>query len=562
MIAQALLASTAIVLLSFISEDAATISSALSLFGGPINWQLGFAACFAGIWLGDLGLYSLARCFGKPILKSRWIARFADAEAIEWCQTRFNDHASLKLLASRFVPGTRLPTYLAAGLLSMPVTRFAIVTAFAALLWIGGIFAITKLLGSQALIWLSFVQGKVAAIVLSAFLIASALLVFKKLGRAVVAGGGEPGSSDAFTREINRDLRSRLQLPACIRRWMRWEFWPAWLFYIPVGVYYAWLAIRHRSLTVPTSANPGIATGGFVGESKLEILDQLRRRSPQFTAEAFLIDGPTTTDRLLCLQRICCQQKIALPFILKPDVGQRGNGVRLIRSMRDALEYLQSVDAPVIVQRYVAGPREAGVFYYRFPDESRGHIFAITEKIFPTITGDGIHTVEELIRTDLRAALMARTYLRRFASRRDEVLMPGETLKLVETGNHAQGCIFGDGSHLYTEDLERVIDEISQRLPGFFVGRYDIRYANEEDFKQGRNLQIIELNGATSEATSIYDPRNSLFSAYRTLFQQWRLVFGIGAINRANGQTPSSLGTLWRNWRQYSAAALSYPLAD
>src|SRR5947199_9647318 len=135
LIAQALLASTAIVLLSFISEDAATISSALSLFGGPINWQLGFAACFAGIWLGDLGVYSLARCFGKPILKSRWIARFADAEAIEWCQTRFNDHASLKLLASRFVPFMSLPTYLAAGLLSMPLTRFTLVTAFSADVW-------------------------------------------------------------------------------------------------------------------------------------------------------------------------------------------------------------------------------------------------------------------------------------------------------------------------------------------------------------------------------------------------------------------------------------------
>src|SRR5438876_2306618 len=186
MIAPTLLASTAIILLSFVSEDAATISSALSLFGGPITWPLGFAACFAGIWLGDLGLYSLARCFGKPILKSRWIARFADAEAIEWCQTRFNDHASLKLLASRFVPSTRLPTYLAAGLLSMPVTRFAIVTAFAALLWIGGIFAITKLLGSQTLIWLSFVQSKIAAIVLTAVVLGAAVVVLKRLVRTPV----------------------------------------------------------------------------------------------------------------------------------------------------------------------------------------------------------------------------------------------------------------------------------------------------------------------------------------------------------------------------------------
>src|SRR6266699_6396266 len=207
MIAQALLASTAIVLLSLISEDAATISSALSLFGGPITWPLGFVACFAGIWLGDLGLYSLARCFGKPILKTRWIARFADAAAIARCQIRFNNHASLALLASRFVPGTRLPTYLAAGLLSMPVTRFAIVTAFAALLWIGGIFAITKLLGSQALIWLSFVQSKIAAIALTAVVLGTAVVVFKKLGRAVVPGGGEPGWTGVFATKISRRHR-------------------------------------------------------------------------------------------------------------------------------------------------------------------------------------------------------------------------------------------------------------------------------------------------------------------------------------------------------------------
>jgi hypothetical protein len=462
------------------------------------------------------------------------MARFADATAIERCQIGFNNHASFTLLASRFVPGTRLPTYLAAGLLSIPVTQFAAVTAFGALLWIGVIFIVAKLLGSQTLIWLSSVQSGVAGIVLTAVVLGTGVLVFKRLTRA----------------------------PVWASRWAHWEFWPAWLFYIPVGVYYAWLAIRYRGLSVPTSANPGIVAGGFIGESKLQILDQLRRTTPHFTADAFLVEGQTTSDRLLCLDRLCREHGITLPFILKPDVGQRGNGVRLIRSIRTALEYLQAVDAPVIVQRYVAGPREAGVFYYRFPDESRGHIFAITEKIFPTIRGDGIHTVEELIRADQRPVLVAPTYLRRFASRRDEILAPGEILKLVETGNHAQGCIFRDGMHLHTEAVERVFDRISQRLTGFFIGRYDVRYEKEEDFKAGRNFQIVELNGATSEATSIYDARNSLFSAYRTLFQQWRLVFAIGAINKANGHAPSSLTTLWHNWRQYSAAAISYPLAD
>jgi membrane protein DedA with SNARE-associated domain len=534
MIAPAVFASTAIILLSFVSEDAATISSALSIFGGPLSWPLGFAACFIGIWLGDLGLYALARCLGRPILQRQWVARFADAASIERCQEKFNQRGSLTLLVSRFVPGTRLPTYLAAGLLSMPPVRFALITALAAFLWIGGIFSITKLLGSQTLTWFSSFQSKIAAIVLTALLIGGALFLLKKLCRT----------------------------PVWVRRWMRWEFWPSWLFYIPVGVYYLWLAMRYRGFSVPTSANPGMASGGFIGESKLEILNKLRRGSREFVAEAFLLDGKTTSDRLLCLHRLCREHKITLPFILKPDVGQRGNGVKLIRSMRAALEYLEEVNAPVIVQRYAVGRHEAGVFYYRFPGESGGHIFAITEKIFPAIVGDGTRSIEELIRADSRASLMARIYLQRFANRRNEILAPGETLRLVETGNHAQGCIFRDGMHLYTDALEGVIDEISRRLAGFFIGRYDLRYENEEDFTQVRNFQIVELNGATSEATSIYDARNSLFSAYRTLFRQWRLVFAIGARNRANGHAPSSLSTLWQNWRQYSAASLSYPLAD
>jgi membrane protein DedA with SNARE-associated domain len=355
MLAPALLASIAIILLGFVSEDAATVSSALSIFSGPLSWPFGFSACFAGIWLGDLGLYSLARYLGKPILQSRWLTRFADVATIERCQKQFNQRGSLTLLASRFVPGTRLATYIAAGLFSMPLARFALVTGLAALLWIGGIFAIAKLLGSQALLWFSFLQGKIAAMVFTAFLIGLALFIFRKLNRA----------------------------PIWMRRWTHWEFWPAWLFYIPVAVYYVWLAIRYRGFSVPTSANPGIATGGFIGDSKYEILQQLHQAAADLVADAYLIQGRTTTDRLLSLHRICREHKISLPLILKPDVGQRGDGVRVIRSMRAALEYLGEIEGAVILQRYAAGPCEAGVFYYRFPGEPGGTSSRLRRKFFP-----------------------------------------------------------------------------------------------------------------------------------------------------------------------------------
>src|SRR5436190_2894158 len=358
MITSTLFAATAIILLSFVSEDAATISSALSIFGGPISWPLGFASCFAGIWLGDLGLYSLARCAGKNVLRSRWLARLADPATITRCEKTFAQNSIFTLIATRFIPGTRLPTYLAAGLFAMPARRFALITAIGALLWISVFFALTKLLGSHAVVWFTFTQTKVAAFVFTALLLLSVAFIVRKL----------------FTISILR------QITVAARRWTHWEFWPAWLFYVPVALYYFWLAVRYRSLSMPTAANPGMATGGFVGESKFEILDQLHVTSPDSVARAFLLDGRTTTDRLLSLHRLCREHAVTLPFILKPDVGQRGNGVQLIKTWRDALDYLGEVEAPVVLQRYASGRHEAGIFYFRFPGKGRGQIFSIRKR--------------------------------------------------------------------------------------------------------------------------------------------------------------------------------------
>jgi hypothetical protein len=322
------------------------------------------------------------------------------------------------------------------------------------------------------------------------------------------------------------------------------------------------LALKYRGLTVVTAANPGIFSGGMVGESKMATLKDLFLTNPEFTAEAELIVGDTLAARLRSLDEISAQLGLDFPLILKPDVGQRGAGIKLIRSAEQAEAYLRQTSAPLVVQRYASGPLEAGIFYYRFPHESRGHIFAITEKLFPVLVGDGKSTLTELVWRDPRARFMADKYIQRFSERQDEVLAVGEELKLVEAGNHAQGCIFRDGTRLCTPELEARIDNISQKLTGFFIGRYDIRFSSEEDLRAGKNFQIIELNGAASEATSIYDARNSIFAAYRTLFQQWELVFAIGAANRKRGCAPTKFSLVWQKWREYSRLAATYPAAD
>src|SRR5258708_33554760 len=174
-------------------------------------------------------------------------------------------------------------------------------------------------------------------------------------------------------------------------------------------------------------------------------LKELILTSPEFTAGAELIVGDTLAARLSSLDEIRTRLGLDFPFIIKPDVGQRGAGIKLIRSVEQAEAYLRQTSAPLVVQRYAPGPLEAGIFYYRFPHESRGRIFAITEKLFPILIGDGKSTVTELIWSDPRARFMADKYLQRFTEREDYGVVAGEGIKLVEEGKAAQGCNFRGG---------------------------------------------------------------------------------------------------------------------
>jgi membrane protein DedA with SNARE-associated domain len=527
-------------LLTFVQEDTPTVSAALLSAAGSLSWRSGFLGCFLGIWIGDALLYLVARAWGRPLAERGWVRRFLDRAAVAQSERWFEKKGTWLILTSRFVPGTRLPTYLAAGFLRLSFPRFLLMTGIAVGVWTAALFGLARLFGDELLARLrSWGSGGWT------ILVATALLVIA-------------------IRWLAKIARPRLwrKFGTIIDRWSRWEFWPTWLFYIPVGIYYVYLAMRYGGLTVPTASNPGIFSGGFVGESKIATLEELSATSPEFTARAHLLGGAAAAARLECLDELCRAGHLQYPFILKPDVGQRGVGVKLVRAREQAAQYFEQTRAPLIAQQYAPGPHEVGVFYYRFPGEVRGHVFAITEKIFPVVAGDGEHTIEELVCSDDRCRFQAPKYLERLGSRRAEVLPHGQTVRLVEAGNHAQGCIFQDGAHLGSPDLERRIDEISQRLSGFFIGRYDIRYARTKDLRRGQNFQIVELNGAAAEATSIYDARNSIWKAYRTLFQQWKLVFAIGAANRRSGSPPTDIRLLFRKWRETVAEVATYPLAD
>lgn len=329
------------------------------------------------------------------------------------------------------------------------------------------------------------------------------------------------------------------------------ELWPAPIFYLPLAAKWLALSVRHRSLTLPTLANPGMQAGGLVGESKFDILTQLGREGTRWVAPyTSLIVGQASGAPATDLPQALAAMATAgldFPLVAKPDIGCRAAGVRVILGTDDLAAYL--ADFPrgqrVILQKLIDMPEEAGVFYVRPPDATRGRIVSLTLKHFPRVVGDGTSTVEELIVADPRARRLKRVYLARHAQQRDRVLADGEVLPLVFSGNHCRGAVFEDGNVHITPAMEARFDAIARDMPEFYFGRFDVRYASLDDLKRGDDFALIEVNGAGSEATHIWDRHAKLRDAYATLFEQLRTAFEIGAANRARGfRTTSLFGVL------------------
>ncbi len=527
----------AIVLATFVSEDLTCIAAGLVSASGDMTAAEALGATAFGILLGDLLLYWAGHSIGRPALRKRplsWVVHDADVEqSARWYAQR----GPAVILLGRCIPGSRLPTYFAAGMLGIGFLRFALYATLAVAVWAPLLWAAAYVMGRNVLPLVeAYRHWAVPVVLASAFAL---VLVFKVL-------------LPSFTWRGRRMVVSRW------RRLTRWEFWPPWAFYPPVVLYVLWLALRHRSLSVLTAVNPGLLAGGFVGESKSEIMHRLGDDPERVTRTERIPAGLEPAQGLSRVGEFLARHGLTYPLVLKPDAGQRGSGVAVVRSDAEALAYLERIRVDCVVQEHVAG-LEYGIFWIRHPREPRGRIFSITSKVFPVVRGDGKRTLEELILTDSRAVGLAKLYLDRNVARLSEVPASGEEVQLVEIGNHCRGAVFLDGTHLRTRVLEDEIERISRGFEGFYFGRYDVVAHSEEDLRQGRNFKVIELNGATSEATHIYDPRYGVLFAWRTLFEQWRILFSIAVENRSRGAATVGWTELLRMLTRYRMAARSHP---
>ena len=313
-----------------------------------------------------------------------------------------------------------------------------------------------------------------------------------------------------------------------------WEYWPFGIIQAPLFFLWIWYAIKERSLLYFTASNPGILTGGMMGESKYEVLQLI---PDHLKPKTVLIKLPAS---VTSVTKAMAEAGLTLPLIFKPDLGERGWMVRKIKTEEDIENYLKEIKIDFIMQELIDYPLEFGVYYLRYPSEETGFVNSITAKEFLSVTGDGKKTLKQLILEKDRAKLQWQTLQKTYQTQLDEVIDSGKKIELVSIGNHCLGTTFLNQNHLINEKLNRSFDSISKQINGFYFGRYDLRCATLEDLESG-NIKIMELNGCGAEPAHIYHPGASLWSGISTLVTHWNNLYRVSKENHQRGVSYLSL---------------------
>ena len=308
-----------------------------------------------------------------------------------------------------------------------------------------------------------------------------------------------------------------------------WETWHYLAKYIPLAPVWGWYCMRAGSVWFFTPSNPGLSFGGFEGETKREMYEQLPPGSyPESVYVACNGSFEMVEDQLK-------QSTLEYPFAVKPDAGMMGFMFRKIAGRDQLKDYHQKMPADYIMQELVNYPLEVSVFYYRLPGQLSGTITGFIKKEFLQVVGDGKSTLLVLINHYGRAAFRLEELKSKHADKLHEVIADGEPYILSYALNLSRGGKLVSLEHEKDESLLKVFDDLSSYTKNFYYGRYDIKCASVESLKRGEDFSILEYNGCGAEPHHIYGNGNTLLQAYGIVLHHWKVLFKISSINNRNG---------------------------
>ena len=324
------------------------------------------------------------------------------------------------------------------------------------------------------------------------------------------------------------------------------EHWPSYVFYFPVIVCYLLLSCRHKSLTLPSVANPEFP------ESKCDSLKLIPGTLAKWVGryQRFL-SNEEPSQRADAAQKCIDDSDLTYPLVIKPDLGLKGIGVARLNDKQALDNYLQRHEdiGAFQFQEYIDWPGEAGAFYIRMPGKARGRIVSLAFKFPASVTGDGRSPLKALIEAKEIPRTKKKLFLNHNRHRLEQVIKKGETFPLMFVRNHDQGGVYRDGRAHITPELSNRFDEIARAMPNFYYGRFDVKFEAMHTFTKGQRFKIIEINGASSEAGHIFDADARLGRVYLSYFKRLNKLFAISVANSRRGYRPVSLKMTIANQR-------------
>lgn len=298
--------------------------------------------------------------------------------------------------------------------------------------------------------------------------------------------------------------------------------------YTPLGFVWMYYAIKARAFWFFSPVNPTLEFSGFEGETKMEMYDQLPK---QYYPKTLYVSHDKNVDQLVGE----VTSAFNYPVIAKPQIGMQGILVRKIKSDQQLKDYHEHIPVDYLIQDFVDLPLEFSVFHIRYPGSTKGKVTGFIQKEYIEVVGDGSSTLLQLIQKHPKA-MYREEEMKHLHSENLETIMPaGQKYMLSFTGNHNRGARFINLHKQIDQKLCDVFDKISNEAGQFFYGRYDLKCTSVEDLKEGKNISILEFNGAGAEPNHIYDCGMSYGDALKEVAIHWKDLYEIGKINHSNG---------------------------
>jgi hypothetical protein len=323
-------------------------------------------------------------------------------------------------------------------------------------------------------------------------------------------------------------------------RLFNWELWHYDVLYFPVSIFWMYYAIKARAFWFFTPVNPTLIFAGFEGGSKWEMYSQL----PKWVLPITLLGD--NKKPLSEIKNQIDEAGLKYPFVAKPDTGMQGVMFTVVRDEKMLQSFHDVIGEKYIIQSFISEPVEFSVFYIRYPGEKNGKITGMVTKDFLHVTGDGRSSLKDLVTNHPIAKLRTQELESRHKDKWESVVGSGENYILNYAGNHRHGAKFINLNKEIDKPLHDVFDKISNETNQLYFGRYDLKSTSLEDLKQGKNIQVLEYNGAGAVTIHMFDCGMSYYGALKEIVTHWRHLYRIGKINHRAGVRYWSFMEGWR----------------